>query len=206
MASFLESPPADRHSPLEDAAALLIGTALVAVSVMLLRSGALITGQIAGLSLLVSYPSGIPFGAVFFALNLPFYWLAYRRMGTYFTLKTFAAVALLSLFTEVIPQVVTISTTQPLTAALLAGVTGGAGLLALFRHGATLGGVGIVGMYLQDTRGIKAGWVQLGFDVCVFALAFALFPALTVLYSLAGAAVLNVMIAMNHRRDRYIAK
>ena len=36
---------------------------------------------------------------MFFAVNLPFYWLGWRRMGARFTLKTFAAVALLSSIT-----------------------------------------------------------------------------------------------------------
>lgn len=206
MASFPEPSTPERHSLFEDAFALVIGTALMALSVMFLRESALITGQIAGLSLLISYAGGISFGAVFFVLNLPFYWLAFRRMGLAFTLKTFAAVAILSGFTELFPLVIRLEGVHPLAGALLAGITGGAGLLILFRHGATLGGVGVVAMYLQDTRGIRAGWVQLGFDACVFALAFALFDQVTVAHSLIGAALLNVMIALNHRRDRYIAR
>jgi uncharacterized membrane-anchored protein YitT (DUF2179 family) len=206
MVSFLEPATPERHSLFEDAFALLIGTALMALSVQFLREGGLITGQIAGLSLVVSYAGGFSFGAVFFVLNLPFYWLAFRRMGAAFTLKTFAAVAILSGFTELFPLVMQFGGLHPLAGALLAGVTGGAGLLVLFRHGATLGGVGIVAMYLQDTRGIKAGTVMLGFDACVFALAFALFEPLSVAYSVAGAALLNTMIAVNHRRDRYIAR
>ncbi len=78
--------------------------------------------------------------------------------------------------------------------------------MILFRHGATLGGVGIVAVWLQDTKGIKAGKVQLGFDVFVFALAIALFAPITVFYSLISAAVTNFVILTNHRRDRYIAR
>ena len=61
-------------------------------------------------------------------------------------------------------------------------------------------------LWLQDTRGIRAGWVQLGFDVAVFALAMSLFDFTTVGWSLLGAGVTNIMIATNHRRDRYIAR
>ncbi|MBN2905258.1 MAG: YitT family protein [Rhodobacteraceae bacterium] len=198
--------PEHRHSLLEDAQGLVVGTLLVALSVQLLKSAGLVTGQIAGLSLVASYASGVSFAVIFFALNLPFYWLAYRRLGLGFMLKTFAAVGLLSLFTVILPRLLHIETLHPLVGAVLAGATAGAGLLALFRHGASLGGVGIVALWLQDTRGIKAGWVQLGFDAGVFALAFALFDPMMVLYSMAGAAVLNLIIATNHRRDRYIAR
>ncbi|RSK32276.1 YitT family protein [Rhodovulum iodosum] len=204
MANRPQTPP--RHSLAEDAQGLFVGTLLVALSVQLLQSAGLTTGQIAGLSLVASYASGLSFGLIFFALNLPFYWLALRRVGWAFTVKTFSAVGLLSLFTEILPKVLQLETVHPLVGAILAGVTAGAGLLALFRHGASLGGVGIVAFWLQDTRGIKAGWVQLGFDAVVFALALAVMAPMTVLYSLIGAAVLNIIIATNHRRDRYIVR
>lgn len=199
-------PGTARHSLLEDLQGLLVGTLLVALSVQFLQGAGLVTGQIAGLSLVTSYATGWAFGLVFFALNLPFYLLALRRMGRAFTLKTFAAVGLLALFTEVMPHVLDVTPLTPPVAAILAGVTAGAGLLALFRHGASLGGVGIVAVWLQDSRGIRAGWVQLGFDAVVFALALAVIPVVTVAWSLLGAAVLNVIIATNHRRDRYVAR
>ena len=79
-----------------------------------------------------------------------------------------------------------------------------AGLLALFRHRASLGGIGAVALDVQDRTGIKAGWVQMGFDAALFALAFLVLPWDRVLWSALGAAVLNLVIAINHRRDRYI--
>ena len=57
---------------------------------------------------------------------------------------------------------------------------------------------------VQDRFGIKAGWVQMGFDALVFAAALALMPWERVAWSALGAAVLNLVIAINHRRDRYI--
>jgi uncharacterized membrane-anchored protein YitT (DUF2179 family) len=84
-------------------------------------------------------------------------------------------------------------------------ITGLSALLALFRHGASLGGVGIMALYLQDRTGFKAGWTQMIFDACVFALALALRDWRTVAWSALGALVLNMVIAINHRRDRYVA-
>lgn len=206
MAMLLEAPPADRHSLNEDIQGILVGTLFMALSVQFLQASHLITGQIAGLSLLVSYWGNWAFGIVFFLLNLPFYVVAFLRMGVRFTIKTFAAVGAMTIWTFVLPQVMEFSNLHPLAGAGLAGITAGAGLLALFRHGATLGGVGIVALWLQDTKGIKAGWTQLSFDACVFLLAIMLFDPMTVFYSLIGAIVTNVMIITNHRRDRYIAR
>ncbi|MDQ2092809.1 YitT family protein [Rhodalgimonas zhirmunskyi] len=204
--TLLRPSTATAHSPFEDLLGLISGAVLMALTVHLMRAGGLITGQIAGLSLVLSYVSAWSFGAVFFVLNLPFYWLAVRRMGWTFTLKTFFAVALLSGLTGQLPLGFQISWLHPGLAALLTGITGGTGLLILFRHGATLGGVGIVAVWLQDTRGIKAGHVQLAFDAVVFALAFTLFPWKMVAWSLLGAVILNIVILVNHRRDRYIAR
>ncbi len=199
------SDPIPRHTPLDDALGLFAGCVMMALCVHLLRAGGLITGQIAGLSLVGAYASGLEFGLVFFVLNLPFYGLAIRRMGWLFTTKTFAAVALVSALSWLMPQLFHIDALHPGAAAVLGGVIGGAGLLALFRHGATLGGIGILGLYLQDKGVLRAGQLQMGFDACVFALALFLFDWQMVAWSLLGAVVLNMIITMNHRRDRYVA-
>ncbi|WP_425070241.1 YitT family protein [Sagittula sp. S175] len=206
MPTLLTLPPADRHTLLEDVVGLLVGTLIMALAVMVLKAGGLVTGQIAGLSLLTSYASGWSFGAVFFVLNLPFYVLALKRMGVKFTVKTFAAVALLSGFTEVLPMGLSLQVIHPAVAAPVFGVLAGIALIILFRHGATLGGVGIVALWLQDTRKIPAGNTQLAFDALVFALAFALFDWPLVLISLGGSVLLNLMITVNHRGDRYIGR
>ena len=202
---LLDTAPPDRHTLWEDVHGILIGTTLVALSIQFLRATDLFTGQIAGLALVLSYPTGWPFGAIFFLLNLPFYLLAVRQLGWRFTLKSFAAVLLMSAMTDLMPLVMTV-TLPPWLAAPLFGVLAGLGLLSLFRHGATLGGIGIVGLWLQDTRGIKAGHVQLGFDLCVFAGALFLFAPAQVGWSLLGSVILNAVILINHRRDRYIAR
>ena len=201
---FLSAPPG-RHSVFEDGLAFLTGTALVALSVQFLQSAELFTGQIAGASLIVSYLSGFSFGAVFFVLNLPFYAFSLLRMGLRFTLRSFAAVLLMSVIVNLMSAHLTLSVPHPAAAAVLAGLTAGPGLLVLFRHGASLGGIGMMALFLQDNLGIKAGIVQLVFDGVVFLVALFFFPLPTVIWSLLGAATLNLVITMNHRRDRYIA-
>jgi len=193
------------HSALADTQGIVFGATMAAFGVTLLTHMGLATGQTAGLAVLISYVTGIKFGWVFFALNLPFYWFGYRRMGLSFTLRTFAAVALLSLLTAVLPRYVSFGPVNPGVGAVLFGMIVGAGLLALFRHGASLGGVGILALYLQDRTGFKAGWTQLAVDLCVFAFALFVIDAPALAWSLLGAVVLNLVIAINHRRDWYVA-
>jgi len=194
------------HTLLEDAQAFLLGTAMCALGLQFLTHLGLVTGQTAGLAVLVSYLTDWSFGAVFFVVNLPFYVLAVLRMGWRFTLKTVIAVALVSTLSEIFPALISFDRLDPALGAMLAGGTIGLGLIVLFRHGASLGGIGILALFLQDRVGIQAGWVQLGFDAALFATAaFALDPVL-VGWSLLGAVVTNLIVATNHRKDRYIGR
>jgi uncharacterized membrane-anchored protein YitT (DUF2179 family) len=193
-----------RHSALEDAQALLFGTAMCSLGLVMLQDLEFVTGQTAGLALIISYWSDWNFGTVFFVVNLPFYWLAAQRFGLQFVGKTFAAVTLMTLFTTCLPSLISFSYINPLTGAILFGILTGTGLLALFRHNASLGGVGILALYLQDKAGFQAGWTQLVFDIFVFCLAFFAIEPRAVAYSIVGAVFVNLTIAVNHRRDRYI--
>lgn len=203
------NPPADntlqRHSLFEDVQALVTGTLFISLGVVLFNRTGLLTGGTAGLAFLVHYASGISFGKVFFVLNLPFYWLAWRRMGRAFTIKTFVAVALLSVLAEWHPLVVRFEALDPWYAAVMGGLLMGAGFLMLFRHRASLGGVGILALYLQDSRGWRAGRVQMVIDCAIVATAFATVEPMRVVYSLAGAVALNLILAINHKPGRYVA-
>ncbi|MEM1274760.1 MAG: YitT family protein [Pseudomonadota bacterium] len=194
------------HSLLEDAMAFALGTALVALGLQFLTHLGLITGQTAGLAVLISYITDWSFGAVFFVLNLPFYLLGLVQLGLRFTVKTAIAVALVSGLSEVFPLLISFENVNPVLGALLAGSTIGVGLLSIFRHGASLGGIGVLALWLQDRLGVQAGWVQLGFDAVLFAAAFLWLDPVMVGLSLLGAVVVNLIVAVNHRSDRYIGR
>lgn len=193
------------HSLAEDTQGIIYGAAMAAFGITILTHLGLVTGQTAGLAVLISYATGWGFGPVFFAVNLPFYWLGYRRMGARFVSKTLLSVTLMSVLATLMPRWVTFGTLDPVVGALLFGAISGSALLALFRHGASLGGIGIVALYLQDRTGLRAGWTQLLFDLCLFTAALGLRDVPTVAISALGALVVNLTIAVNHRRDRYVA-
>jgi uncharacterized membrane-anchored protein YitT (DUF2179 family) len=195
-----------RHSLADDAVGFATGVVLATLGTHLLRHLGLVTGQTAGLALVLSYAGGWSFGLIFFLLNLPFYALSVMRLGWGFTLRTLGAVALFSVAIELAPTLIPFGPVQPVVGAVIAGVATGVGLLVLFRHRASLGGVGVLAVYIQDRTGFRAGWTQMLFDALVFAAAFAVIEVERVLISFLGAVVLNVVLALNHRRDRYIAQ
>lgn len=196
--------PLARHTRFDDAQALATGALFVAFGIGLFGAAGLLTGGTAGIAFLVHYATGWPFGAVFFAVNLPFYWLAWRAMGAAFTVKTFAAIALVSLIVEALPRVLAIAHVAPAFAAVMGGCAIGAGLLMLFRHGASLGGLNVLALLLQQRRGWRAGHVQMACDVAIVAAAFAIVEPWRVALSVLGAVALNLVVAVNHRPGRYL--
>lgn len=200
-----ETPPPPPHTLLEDAQALLAGTLLISLGVALLGHAGLITGGTVGLAFLLHYLTGISFGKLFFAINLPFYALAMKKMGREFALKTLGAIALLSLLSELIPLVLQLERINGLYAAAMGGLLMGVGILILFRHRASLGGLNILVLYLQERFGWRAGLVQLGLDAAILLSSLLMIQATAVAVSLLGAAVLNISLAINHRPGRYMA-
>ncbi|MBI2242144.1 MAG: YitT family protein, partial [Magnetospirillum gryphiswaldense] len=164
--------PAIRHRLYEDVLAMLLGTLLVALGVTIYAKAMMLTGGTAGLALLLSYLTQQDFGTVFFVVNLPFYVLAWLRMGWQFTLRTFCAVALVTVFSRLTPHWIGFDHLDPIYAAVVAGGLSGIGLLMLFRHRTGLGGLNILALYIQERVGLRAGFFQMGVDLAILAGAF----------------------------------
>jgi len=94
---------------------------------------------------------------------------------------------------------------NPLYAAIMGGLLCGVGLLVLFRHRASLGGINVLVLYLQERYGLRAGFVQLGLDAAILLLSVPMISVSLVAISLLGAAALNMTLAINHRPGRYMA-
>jgi uncharacterized membrane-anchored protein YitT (DUF2179 family) len=194
-----------QHSLLEDALAIFIGTLFVSFGIALFKQAGLLTGSTAGLAFLIFYLTAVPFGVVFFVLNLPFYYLAFRRMGWRFTLKTFCAVALVSLLSEVHGRFIRIAALDPFYTAVFGGLLMVVGFIVLFRHQASLGGVNILALYVQDKYGLRAGKLQMAVDLVILLASFFVVDVTALAASVIGAIALNLVIWLNHRRDRYVA-
>jgi uncharacterized membrane-anchored protein YitT (DUF2179 family) len=126
-------------------------------------------------------------------------------MGWVFTCKTFAAVALLALLVEWLPTWIAFESIASGFSAVAGGLLMGAGMLMLFRHRASLGGFNVLVLYLQERLGWRAGQVQMAFDCAIVLAAFAVVEWQQILWSVLGAVVLNMTLAINHRPGRYMA-
>ncbi len=192
-----------KHSWLEDLLAMLTATGLISLGIVFFNQPGLVVGGTAGLALLLHKLLPLSFGQLFFMLNVPFYWLAWKRLGGQFVAKTLLSVSAVSFFGDHLHEWMQINEVRPIYAALMGSVLVGIGLLILFRHRSSLGGFNIVCLWLQERYGISAGKVQMGLD-CTIVLSSALITSLPVLLlSICAAVVVNVVLATNHKPGRY---
>ncbi len=198
------SQPAIRHRPYEDVIALVVGTLLVSLGVNLYNRAGLLTGGTAGLAFLIHYMCGWAFGPVFFAVNVPFQYFAFRRMSRQFRIKTLCATVLVSGFSMLHPRFIHYDKLDAFYAAVLGAIVMGTGFVVLFRHRASLGGVNIVALFLQERHGIRAGKVQMAVDVSIVAASLFVVSPRLLAASLVGALALNLVVALNHRPGRYV--
>jgi uncharacterized membrane-anchored protein YitT (DUF2179 family) len=194
-----------RHSAVDDAQGIGFGVIMAALGMQILTHMGFVTGQTTGLAVLIAHLTGLPFPAVYFAVTLPFLGLAWRRMGIRFALKTLGTTAALSGLVAVLPNWIELGRIEPAVAAILFGLLFGIAGLAAIRHGGSFGGLSVLWIELQDRTGFPAGHAQLLSDVVIFGLAALIMPIDTLAYSFLGAAVFSLFLAVNHRRDRYIA-
>ncbi|WP_428828290.1 YitT family protein [Azonexus sp. IMCC34842] len=193
-----------RHSLFEDIQALLVGPMFVAFAVLLFQHAGLLTGGTVGLAFLLHYLTGWSMAWIVFVLNLPFYLFAWRAMGWVFTVKTFICVGLLSLYTALLPQVIVLQSVDRLFAAVMGGFLVGVGLLMIVRHKASLGGLGVLALYFQNTRGWPAGKVQMVADALILVVGLVIRDPLSIGLSIVGALALNLVLAVNHKAGRYL--
>ncbi|MEC9104957.1 MAG: YitT family protein, partial [Pseudomonadota bacterium] len=133
-----------KHTWLEDIQGLGISLITASVGIVFLSSLGFLTGQTAGIALIISYLTGVSFGTVFFLVNLPFYAFAWRRLGPEFTLKSILCVTALSVLVDWLPSMMHFDVLNPILGTLVFGVLTGFGLLGVFRHKGSLGGLGVI--------------------------------------------------------------
>ena len=193
------------RSPLQDdAQGLLTGTLFAAFGVFLMQYAGLVPGGTVGIALLLHYGTGADLGLALFVINLPFYALAWMRLGRAFTVRTALAVTLLSLLSWWLPRAISLQHMDGVLAAVLGGLLCGAGMLFLFRHGASLGGLNVLVLRLHDRFGWSTGKVQMAIDALIVLAGAALTADLRRLgLSVLAVVAMNLVLVFNHRKGRY---
>lgn len=180
--------------------AILEGCFLVSLGIFFLQSSELLVGGTAGISALLNRQIELTFGTWFFLVNLPFFYLAIKQMGRTFTVRSFFCIGLVSLLSDALTVLINIETIPTWLAAFIGGGLIGIGLLLLFRHNTSLGGVNILALYVEKRFNIHSGKVILGLDSLVLIAALQSYPIEKVAYSLVGFIVLSSVLGRYHKK------
>ncbi|ATZ92515.1 YitT family protein [Dickeya undicola] len=195
--------PGLAHTLKDDVYGLMLGVMFIAFGLNMLKLSGMVTGGIAGIALLLSYFVPLSIGVLFILANIPFMVFCYFSMGRAFTLKTLIVNIALSAATQAVPYLLSINYIHPLFSALVGGTFLGMGILSLARHNASVGGTGVVTLWLYKRFNINAGKSQMLLDVLVFAVSMITMPVHLLLWSALSALAMNAMLMNWHKPGRY---
>ncbi|WP_318617283.1 YitT family protein [Sporosarcina sp. YIM B06819] len=147
---------------------MMLGATMAAASIELfLVPNSIIDGGIIGISLILNFITGIPFGILILVINLPFLFSGYKYIGkNFFISSTFAIIALALI--EAPLKSVGPFVTDPLLAAVFGGLLLGAGVGIVIRNGGALDGTEILGILLTRKIPFSVGEFVMFFNIFIF--------------------------------------
>jgi uncharacterized membrane-anchored protein YitT (DUF2179 family) len=147
-----------------------------------LLSNGFIDGGITGISLLVSFTSGVKLPILIILLNIPFIILGYAQIGRNFVIKTSIGIAGLAICLAIIHFPV--MTADKLLVSVFGGFFLGAGIGLTMRGGGVIDGTEVMAIFLSKKTGLTIGDIILIFNIIIFSFAASLLSFETVLYSI----------------------
>lgn len=140
-------------------------------------------GGVIGISMMLSYLTGMQLGLLIFLINLPFLLIAFNKFGVRFVLQTFYAVSVLSVFTNIIHW--EIATKDPLLAPVFGGIILGTGVGLVLKNNASLDGTEIMSIRLsQKFSFMSVGQFLMGFNLFIYMAAGVMFGWDKAMYSI----------------------
>lgn len=149
---------------------------------LFLDPNALAPGGVTGIAVILNRLSGMETGTLYFLLNIPIVLLGIWKFGIRFIAKTFYAITLTSLFTNLLADAKPL-TDDLLMAAAVGGILTAIGVGLIFKAGATTGGTDIIVKILrQKYRHLKTGFLFLCMDVMIVTISGLVFRDLNVAF------------------------
>ena len=131
----------------------------------------IIDGGIVGISIIVSYLTKINLGLLIFIINIPFFLLAFNKIGKKFVLQTFYAIGMLSLALNIFTTHHMPTTDDLLLCTVFGGIILGTGVGLVLKNEGSLDGTEIMSLVLSKKFGFSVGeWIML-FNVFIYSAA-----------------------------------
>ena len=117
----------------------------------------IIDGGIVGISIILSYLTKINLGLLIFIINIPFFFLAFNKIGKKFVLQTFYAIGMLSLALNFFTTHEHPVTHDLLLSTVFGGIILGAGVGLVLKNEGSLDGTEIMSLVLSKKFGFSVG-------------------------------------------------
>lgn len=153
----------------------------------------IIDGGITGISLLVQALTGIPFSLLIVILNLPFFYLGYRRLGAGLAVSSTYAIVVLSLCSSWFEQLKP-ATTDPFLSTIFGGIIIGIGVGIVIKSGGSTDGTEIVAIWMDNRTSFSVGEIIMFFNFFILGAAGFVFSWNSAMYSLIAYFICSRMI------------
>lgn len=138
-------------------------------------------------------------GIIYFTINLPLFFYAYKIMGRKFCITTLISIAMASAFLGIIPVPKTPIVEDRILAAVTGGIGSGVGAGLVLRAGSSQGGQDVIGVCLAKTHpNFKVGTIGIIISICIYSICLFIYDIPTVLYSIIFAVVTGIGIDRVH--------
>jgi uncharacterized membrane-anchored protein YitT (DUF2179 family) len=163
---------------------ILFGAAVAAIGLQaFLIPNHLLDGGVVGLSIISATLSHLPLGLFLIALNIPFIYLGWRKLGRGFTIAASLGIITLALATTLFHLKDGI-THEPLLAAVFGGVLVGIGVGTVIRAGGTLDGTEVLAILADRRLPFSIGEIILFLNIFILGSAGFVFGWDNAMYSL----------------------
>ena len=192
------------HSLFEDIITIICSIIIFSTGIAILQSAGIITGGITGIAMGISYVSKIDFGTVYIIISIPLFIVSFFKTGFRFTIATILTIVISSIIVDNLGKFLEFHVHSQLIAAIFGGIIVGMGLLGLARHRASVGGLYIIGVYLQDKNIMHMGKFVIICDILIMLIGIYYLGLHAILYSSITTIIYNIFLLINHKPGRYL--
>lgn len=153
----------------------------------------IIDGGVTGISLLVQALTGVPFSVLIVVLNLPFFYLGYKRLGAGLAVSATYAIIVLSLCSSWFEQLKP-ATTDPFLSTIFGGIIIGIGVGIVIKSGGSTDGTEIVAIWMDNRTSFSVGEIIMFFNFFILGAAGFVFSWNSAMYSLIAYFICSRMI------------
>ncbi|MCX7904565.1 MAG: YitT family protein [Caloramator sp.] len=136
---------------------IILGSLVYATAInVFIAPHKLLSGGIAGISLILQYVTSISAGYWIFIINLPLFLIGYKLINKEFIFLSFIGMVSMSLFLILTKNILQYIKVDDLVISTLFGaVISGVGMGIIFKEGASQGGTDIIAFIIKKKKGIK---------------------------------------------------